>query len=118
LASAGLAALAAAALCPPAWLDRAPVVCLFRRVAALPCPTCGLTRSVVATLHGDLLVASGLHAFGPGFAATACVVAIGVLAGKPRWEAHAEASRGAWARGAATAGALAWIVYVVGRVVA
>jgi hypothetical protein len=74
---AGLALLAAALL-PAARLDRSPVVCPFRRLTGLPCPTCGLTRSWVALLHGRLGESVSLHPFGPLTAAAAALFASGV----------------------------------------
>lgn len=38
------------------------VVCMFRRLTGMPCPSCGLTRGVMAVARGDL--ARGL-AFNP-----------------------------------------------------
>lgn len=32
-----------------------------------PCPGCGLTRSVLAMLRGDLMLAARYHVFGPAF---------------------------------------------------
>lgn len=37
-----------------------PEVCAFKQATGLPCPGCGLTRSWVSALHGDL-AASALH---------------------------------------------------------
>jgi len=39
--------------------------CPIRQLTGVPCPTCYLTRSVLATLRGDLTGAVRLHAFGP-----------------------------------------------------
>lgn len=39
--------------------------CPLRALTGLPCPTCYLTRSALATLHGDLGEALELHWFGP-----------------------------------------------------
>ena len=47
--------------------------CGFRSRFGLPCPTCGLTRSVLLTLQGDFLRAWAVAPVGP-------VAAVGVLA--------------------------------------
>jgi len=39
--------------------------CPLRALTGIPCPTCFLTRSALATLHGDLGEALELHLFGP-----------------------------------------------------
>ncbi|MCP9882564.1 DUF2752 domain-containing protein [Cyanobium sp. Alchichica 3B3-8F6] len=39
--------------------------CPVRQLTGIPCPTCYLTRSVLATLQGDLAQALHWHAFGP-----------------------------------------------------
>jgi hypothetical protein len=39
--------------------------CPIRQLTGVPCPTCYLTRSVLAVLRGDLPGAVRLHAFGP-----------------------------------------------------
>lgn len=44
---------------------RLPEVCLTKRLVDAGCPACGLTRSVVATVHGDLGPALRLHPLGP-----------------------------------------------------
>lgn len=44
--------------------DRLPAVCVFRLVTGYPCPTCGLTRSVVAIMHLDLIKAVHMNPFG------------------------------------------------------
>ena len=49
----------------PAWVGRQPTLCVVHRATGVPCPGCGLTRSFVATAHGDLGGALGFHAFGP-----------------------------------------------------
>ncbi len=39
--------------------------CPVRALTGVPCPTCYLTRSVLATFRGDLAGAVRWHAFGP-----------------------------------------------------
>jgi hypothetical protein len=41
-----------------------PEVCAFKRTLGLPCPGCGLTRSWVSALHGDLRASLVHHALG------------------------------------------------------
>ncbi len=41
-----------------------PGVCAFRDVTGIPCPGCGLTRSWVAMLHGDLAWSLRFHPLG------------------------------------------------------
>ncbi len=40
------------------------IVCLFKRVTTLPCPSCGSTRSLLAILKGDLFGAFMLNPMG------------------------------------------------------
>lgn len=40
-------------------------LCWFLAVSGLPCPGCGLTRSVMAAARGELAAAVMLHPFGP-----------------------------------------------------
>ena len=49
-----------------------PVACGFRRSTGLPCPTCGLTRSTVLAIHGQLSASWHVMPAGP-------VLALGVL---------------------------------------
>ncbi|NJK62531.1 MAG: DUF2752 domain-containing protein [Synechococcaceae cyanobacterium SM2_3_1] len=39
--------------------------CLFLSLSGIPCPTCGMTRSVVASVQGHWGEAVRYHAFGP-----------------------------------------------------
>lgn len=43
---------------------RLPEVCGFKRVTGIPCPGCGLTRSWVSALHGDLRASFAHHTLG------------------------------------------------------
>jgi len=49
-----------------------------RQLSGISCPTCFLTRSVVATLQGDLDQALHWHAFGPLLVALTVVLGIWV----------------------------------------
>ena len=39
-------------------------VCLFKNVTGVPCPSCGMTRSIVALLGGDVSSSLFLHPLG------------------------------------------------------
>lgn len=39
--------------------------CYFKQHFGVPCPACGMTRSLVLTLHGDIAVAAELNPGGP-----------------------------------------------------
>lgn len=67
LVAGGVAVGAASARVIPLGLWSCPV----RQLTGIPCPTCYLTRSVLATLRGDLLQALQWHAFGPVLVALA-----------------------------------------------
>lgn len=53
--------------------------CFFRQHTGIPCPTCGMSRSVVATLHGDLSTAVRANPAGPLWVAAAFSVALALL---------------------------------------
>ncbi len=36
-------------------------LCIFRRATGFPCPGCGMTRAVLAALHGDFSAAFAYH---------------------------------------------------------
>ncbi len=42
-----------------------PSVCIFLNTTGLPCPGCGLTRSIVAAAHGKLGLSFSYHRLGP-----------------------------------------------------
>ncbi len=44
-----------------------PSLCPFKNITGLPCPGCGLTRSVVYSAHGQWQQAITYHPFGPLF---------------------------------------------------
>tara|TARA_B110000438_G_scaffold213382_1_gene205615 strand:+ start:1118 stop:1540 length:423 start_codon:yes stop_codon:yes gene_type:complete len=48
-------------------------LCMFKHLFSLPCPGCGLMRSVSSVLHGDFLKSWGYHPLG------ICFVAVAVL---------------------------------------
>ena len=50
--------------------------CWFREHYGFPCPTCGMTRSVILTMHGDLHHAILLNPAGPFLIAGLLLVAI------------------------------------------
>ena len=57
-------ALVALALLPSNLVLHGPVLCPFKALIGLDCPTCGLTRSVYNVIHGDFSEAYKLHALG------------------------------------------------------
>jgi hypothetical protein len=77
-------ALAVSAVMPPDGIGFS--LCLFERYTGLPCPGCGLTRSVACITHMKPAAAWGYHPF--GFVVYALLVAAFVsnLFGAPRRE--------------------------------
>lgn len=71
--------------------------CSFHERFGLPCPTCGLTRSVILTLHGQLARAWHIAPGGPALTLGVLFVAVGVvlLAGVESWSANRPAD-GRW----------------------
>ncbi|MCW5978899.1 MAG: DUF2752 domain-containing protein [Bryobacteraceae bacterium] len=54
--------------------------CSMRAQFGLPCPTCGLSRSVVLSLHGEFAAAWGLTPAGPLFVAALAGIGVALLA--------------------------------------
>jgi len=71
--------LAAARFLP---LNRLPSTCVFYHVTGRPCPTCGITRSIIALTHLDFGSAIAFHPL-----AVAFVGMFGVLWGAAVYEA-------------------------------
>jgi len=62
LAGALLLALGIVAAALPG-IENGPVVCPFRAVTGLPCPTCGLTRAAHSLMRGDVASALAINPF-------------------------------------------------------
>jgi hypothetical protein len=77
--------LAGGALIPPAWASAGPPLCPFRLLTGLPCPGCGLTRSLVSLLHGDLSAAVLFHPLGP--VAASVLLALVIIELRRTWQA-------------------------------
>ncbi|UCC38584.1 MAG: DUF2752 domain-containing protein [Candidatus Aminicenantes bacterium] len=41
-----------------------PNICTFRAATGLPCPGCGLLRSMVSVMHGDVILSFSYHRLG------------------------------------------------------
>ncbi|MFE0751575.1 DUF2752 domain-containing protein [Gordonia sp. NPDC058843] len=72
----GAAALGAACVFSPSGVDSGPQLCPFAVMTGLPCPGCGLTRSWVAFMHGDVGSAFTFNVFGPVFLVLAAVTVV------------------------------------------
>jgi hypothetical protein len=95
-----------------------PLACAFRRSTGLPCPTCGLTRSMVLALHGNLDAAWHLMPAGPIFVLGALSFAVASLAYSalaPRWRPASRVSARRWmARAGLAYGAAAVVLWLGG----
>jgi hypothetical protein len=57
-----------------------PVICPFRRFTGLPCPGCGMTRSLSLAAHWHFGEAAHLHPLGPVLYVTLVGLAVALLA--------------------------------------
>lgn len=116
-----LALLLVARLIPPRFVLSPVVLCPIGRLTGRPCPTCGLTRSVVLAAHGDIRGALKFHAFGPATILALCAGALGLL--RPRLPERAEDTgsderpSGHARRFAAFVVSAVWLAYVVWRAI-
>jgi hypothetical protein len=61
---------------PLSWLSGGPSLCPFKVFTGLPCPGCGLTRSAVAFLDGDLSTSLYFHPLGAPIVIAAVLIGI------------------------------------------
>jgi len=60
--------------------DMPGIPCLFKLTFHIPCPGCGMTRSLTALWHGDLLLSFRYHPLGiPLFAVAATTLLISLI---------------------------------------
>jgi len=92
--------------------------CAMRSQLGLPCPTCGMTRSVVLSLHGHLGQAWSSAPGGPAVVLGLAIVALALLwLGCVQWRGRARAGVGAarWIRrGALACAGTATVVWLAG----
>ncbi|MEY2784113.1 MAG: hypothetical protein RL277_317 [Planctomycetota bacterium] len=91
-------------------------ICTFRNLFDLPCPGCGVTRSLRATAHGDLASALDLNPFGPLFFGAAVLLLLSPLWQRlhPDWDLKLISSR--WARVGAVALLVSMLLYGLLRI--
>jgi len=94
------------------------LACAFRRATGLPCPTCGLTRSTVVALHGNLAAAWHVMPAGPVVVLGALGVAVALLGyavfAQGRRPASQATARRWIARGGLAYGAAAVVMWLSG----
>jgi hypothetical protein len=76
---AALPLVIAAGLIPLDWVAGLPMLCPFRMVTGLPCPGCGMTRSLISLAHGDIAASLYFHPLGPALAIVAALAGAGRL---------------------------------------
>jgi|688.fasta_scaffold03405_16 hypothetical protein len=91
-------------------------ICTFRNLFDLPCPGCGVTRSLRAAVHGDWSAAIDHNPFGPVFLLLAVVLLLAPLWQRlwPDWDLALVSQR--WARIAALALVVAMLAYGFWRI--
>ena len=75
-AAIGVGGVVIAALLPAGGIEDGPVLCPFRALTGLPCPGCGLTRSWVYLMHGDIGSSLASNWFGPVLILAVVVLAL------------------------------------------
>ena len=87
-------------------------LCMFHRATGLPCPGCGLTRSLTSMSHGQVGHAFELHWFGPAIWLLAVALSIGNLIGERRREGIRT-----WLRRRERSARIGYLTFVYGFVV-
>jgi hypothetical protein len=77
-----IAGLVVSALMPPDGVGF--TICLLKRMTGLPCPACGLTRSMACITHLSPGAAWAYHPFGPLVYALLVALAVSQFLGEPR----------------------------------
>lgn len=77
-----------------------PELCSMRRFLGVPCPACGLTRSVILLMHGDLRGSLAMHRLGWlvfGLIVLQIPYRLLAMSGRePRWVANRTFQNAAW----------------------
>jgi len=102
---------------PRELVEEGPVICTFRRLLDLPCPGCGMTRSLVASGHGAWSAAADFHAFGVALWASLWIALVG--RGLQRWRGWRVTvfPRGIWRSPAGRLFLAAWMGWALWRIV-
>jgi hypothetical protein len=87
-------------------------LCLFHRQTGLPCPGCGLTRSLTSVAHGEIGHAFDLHLFGPAIWLIALALSVGNFLGERRRERIRT-----WLRQRGRSARIGYLTFVYGFVV-
>lgn len=111
LCAATLGAAACGALAQGEDFSSGPILCPFRLVTGLPCPFCGMTRSLLALGQGDLGASVRLHPLGPLLLVLA-VLGLWRFGRAAARKVPVHLPRGALGIGAAVL-AIAWLVQLV-----
>lgn len=93
-----------------------PEMCSFRKTFGLPCPTCGITRGVILSLHGKLTDAVATNAAAPVLVGAAlslglCLLGMGVLQSAERRRAAERLAN--WTRRIGVTAAGTWFLVLV-----
>ena len=88
--------------------------CALKARLGLPCPTCGLTRSIVLTLHGEIALAWNLAPGGPVAVLGCLAFAVALLLLNGMTPRYRERMKAAIRSGALAYAALAATVWIAG----